>query len=147
MNKKPQRETALRVFAAIMAHHSALRMTLEEAPANVDVALSIPIQPGLCFDIHLNLQWDELHLCAGEGFWLEWFPCTDPLVVDRFVAAVNGLLDGTYRILEYRSNAKYLRGYLQESHGATWKTVGRSQRGWVLPWQRQQETVLHNIAA
>ncbi len=38
------------------------------------VELEIPKQPGLDFDVNLNLQGDELHLNAGTGFWLEWFP-------------------------------------------------------------------------
>jgi len=54
--------------------------------------MDIPAQPGLSFEVHLNLQnRDELHLVAS-AFWCEWFPCSNPKKVERYIEAVSGLL-------------------------------------------------------
>jgi hypothetical protein len=141
-------QIAVAVFNDIRHRYPALVMTIELEPQHVDVAMDIPRQDGLLFDIHLNLQnHDELHLVAGDGFWLEWFPCTKPSIVELYRQAVCGLIGGELRVLEYRSGSRYLRGYLQRHDGSTWRTIGRSYDRFSLPWRREEERVLQNIPA
>ena len=49
---------------------------LDLHPNHVQLVMDIPAQPGLLFDVNLNLQnRDELHLQAST-LWVSWFPCT-----------------------------------------------------------------------
>lgn len=58
-----QFEIALSTFEKLRAAFPALSMNLDLRPAYVDLAMDIPAQPGLSFNVHLNLQHlDELHL-------------------------------------------------------------------------------------
>lgn len=50
-------------WAFCLLARPALSMNLDLRPAHMDLAMDIPAQPGLSFDVHLNLQnLDELHL-------------------------------------------------------------------------------------
>jgi hypothetical protein len=96
-----QFEIALSTFEKLQATFPALSMNLDLHHTHVDVAMDIPVQPGLSFKVHLDLQnLDELHLSAS-AFWCEWFPCTNPKKVERYIEAVSGLLSGELRILEH----------------------------------------------
>jgi len=96
-----QFEIALSTFEKLQATFPALSMNLDLHHTYVDVAMDIPVQPGLSFKVHLDLQnLDELHLSAS-AFWCEWFPCTNPKKVERYIEAVSGLLSGELRILEH----------------------------------------------
>ena len=90
----------------------SLRIEVDEDHPHVDASVDIPSQPGLAFDVNINLQNDELHLSAGE-FWVEWFPCGDAVVFNNFMDAVVGLLSGRYRILEQRVGSSTARAQLQ----------------------------------
>jgi hypothetical protein len=70
-----------------------------------------------------------------------------PAIVDAYKEAVCGLIAGRIRILEYRVNGKYVRGYLQQPDGTAWKTIGRSHRRFAWPWRRTEDRVLQNVAA
>ena len=95
---------ALRVFEEIRAAFPELRSTVDRHPAEVELAMDFDAQPGLLFDVHLNLQnSDELHLNAA-ALWVSWFPCTEPDVTRAYLDSVCGLLAGRYRILEHRRN-------------------------------------------
>ena len=84
--KQVDRPRVIALFRSIQESFPKLSITLNTDPGNVDVSLDIPAQPGLAFDVSVNLQGDELHLNAGKYFWLEWFPCTDAGVeADFFV--------------------------------------------------------------
>src|SRR5262245_41140783 len=98
-------------------------MDLQQEHAHVDLNMDSREQPGLAFDVNLNLQGDELHLSAGS-FWLEWFPCTDPDVVARYRDAVTGLLGGRYRIVEHLVGNRPVKAELQSPVGDSWQTVG-----------------------
>ena len=95
--------------------------------ASVELSIDIPVQPGLTYAVHLNLQnGDELHFGVGN-FWLEWFPCTDPSRVEAYIDAVSGYLSGRYRILEHYRGKKCTKAELQkplESGG--WTTIGQT---------------------
>jgi hypothetical protein len=100
MRKEVERSAMIRLFEEIRDAFPRLSMQLDENPPNVDLNVDIPQQPALAFDMNLNPQGDELHLSAG-AFWLEWFPCTRPDVIEAYREAVHGLLSGTYRIREH----------------------------------------------
>ena len=93
----------------------------------VELSIDIPIQPGLKYAVNLNLQnRDELHFSV-ENFWLEWFPCTDPVKVEAYVDAVSGFLLGRYRILEYYRGKKCTKAELQKpTPEGGWTTIGSS---------------------
>lgn len=90
----------LDLFQKIQRTFPDLEMVIETNHLEVDLNMDIRKQESLVFDINLNLQGDELHLCV-EHFWCEWFPCTDENKAHIFYDSVCGLLSGTYRIVEY----------------------------------------------
>ena len=66
-------QIALATFGSIRTAFPAFTMNLDLTPEHVDIAMDIPIQAGLLFDVSLNLQnRDELHLNAS-ALWVEWF--------------------------------------------------------------------------
>jgi len=137
-------EIALRVFRHIEAEFPALSMSLVTDHPQVDVMLDIPAQPGLAFDVSLNLQnRDELHIVA-PGFWCEWFPCTDPQKEEIYREAVAGLLAGSYRIVETLVGDRVVRAELQRPIGTDWKAIGISLT-FSFPWQRKSTRIVQNL--
>jgi len=140
-----QFEIALSTFEKLRAALPALSMNLDLRPAHVDLAMDIPAQPGLSFKVHLNLQnLDELHLSVS-AFWSEWFPCTNPKKVERYVEAVSGLLSGEFRILEHWRGRRLVKAQLQRpsrdgwENFATWVDVSA-----IVPWPRKTLKVVQN---
>jgi hypothetical protein len=118
-----------------------------EPPGGFDLELVFPGQPGLSFEIDLNLQnVDELHLNAS-GLWAEWFPCTKPDVLTRYVEAVRGVLAGSHRILQHRRGGRLVKSYLQRPVGESWETIARYSPGISLPFLRCETTVVANSPA
>jgi hypothetical protein len=121
----------IRLFEEIRDAFPQLSMRLDHNPPNVDLSMEIPEQPGLSFEINLNLQGDELHLNAG-AFWLEWFPCTR-------------LLSGAYRIRESYRGGSPIKAELQKPNAGSWQTIG-TWHGWTWPFPRRlTEKVLQNV--
>jgi hypothetical protein len=80
-------EIASATFEKIRAEFPALNMNVCFQPADVELAMDIPVQPGLSFKVWLNFQTgDELTLSASR-FWYEWFPCTNQKKVDEYLEA------------------------------------------------------------
>ena len=139
------REAIVRLFRELQDAFPQLRMQLQLQDPHVDVSMDIPRQPGMAFFVNLNLQGDELHLSAGS-FWLEWFPCTRPGIVDQYRDAVTGLLSGRYRILEHYVGAWAVKAQLQRPDADGWQTIGTwANLGTALPWPRRRR-VLQNVA-
>lgn len=142
------RAIALRVFRRVADEFPNLRATLEEHPTGggLEVAMIFDAQPGLDFDVHLNLQnEDELHLVAG-ALWIEWFPCTLPEREEAFFDAASGVLSGRYRLVEEHRGATPVRALLQRPDAHGWTTVA-GWSTWALPWPRKKCIVLHNRGA
>lgn len=134
----------IRLFEHIRDSFPRLSMRLDEDPPEVDLAMHIPQQPGLAFDMNLNLQGDELHLSAG-AFWLEWFPCAKADVVEAYRRAVHGLISGDYRIREHHRGGRAFKAELQKMEGDDWQTIG-TWSGWACPLPRRTiEKVLQNV--
>lgn len=145
MKKHVDRTSMIALFEDVRARFPMLAMTLEREDPNVDLKMDVRQQPGLAFDVNLNLQGDELHLSAG-AFWLEWFPCTDADVVAKYLESVTGLLSGTHRIVEHLIGGHVVKAQLQRPANRGWQTIGtRSNLGTMLPWPRRIR-VLRNDA-
>lgn len=140
-----QIEIAVSTFERIRAAFPSLAMNLDLHPKHVDLAMDIPVQPGLSFRVHLNLQnCDELHLNAS-ALWVEWFPCTKPEKVDAYFEAVSGLLSGKFRILERWRGKRAVKASLQRPKNGGWKTI----HGWwpllSIPWPPKTFKVVQNL--
>jgi hypothetical protein len=131
------------LFESIQGAFPHLTMRLDRHHPHVELNMDIPRQPGLLFDVNLNLQGDELHLSAGS-FWLEWFPCTKPDVVAAFEEAVNGVLSGTFRIVEHLRGPRAVKAQLQKPATNGWQTVGTRSTIY-LPFGRKSMRVLKNV--
>lgn len=144
MPKDVDRSAMIRLFEEIRDAFPHLSMRLDHDPPNVDLNMDIPEQPGLTFDMNVNLQGDELHLNAG-AFWLEWFPCTRPDVVQAYRETVQGLLSGTYRIRERHRGGRPFKAELQKPDYGGWRTIG-TWYGWAWPLPRRTfEKILQNL--
>jgi hypothetical protein len=142
-----QHEIALSAFERIRAAFPALAMKLDLHPKHVDLAMDIPAQPGLSFDILLNLQnLDELCLEAS-AFWYEWFPCTNPKKVDAYFRAVAGLLSGQFRILEHWRGKRPIKAKLQCPSDGGWQTIAASSHLLSIPWPKKSLRVVQNVVA
>ena len=134
VRRQVDRQRVIAQFKSIQAAFPHLTMTLDTEPGNVDVALEIPNQSGLAFDVFVNLQGDELHLNAGASFWLEWFPCTDAGVETDFVESVRGLLYGRFRIVEHHRGGKAFKAVLQRPTDRGWEGHGTWMRPHLPGW-------------
>lgn len=125
------------LFQDIRAAYPNLTMSLDVNHPHVDLNMDVLQQTGLAFAVNLNLQGDELHLSAGDAFWVEWFPCTDPDVVARYYDAVTGLLSGRYRIREHYVRNRAVKAQLQRPVEGGWKTITSwANLGILIPWRR-----------
>ena len=127
MRNKPKYEVcekiALDTFEKIKVSFPHLEMKLDLEDPHVDINMDIKKQRGLDFDVNLNLQnMDELHISAS-ALWVEWFPCTNPEEVEGYMAAVNGVLSGKYRILEHIKDQKAIKAELQRPADDGWETI------------------------
>ncbi len=140
--EKETLQIAKKIFKRIATDYPSLETTIQEG-SQVELEMVIPKQKGLKFPIHLNLQNnDELHLQAGNCFWLEWFPCTNPERVEQFVDAVNGLISGKYRILEHYRGKRAIKAEFQIPDGETWNTIGTwSTLSFPFPMRKEQKVV------
>ena len=122
--KSTDNETiARKAFVEIASHFPSLQM-IEDKNAQVEISITIPVQPGLKQKVWLCLQnGDELHF-AASNFWLEWFPCTNPERVKSFVNAVVGFLSGQFRILEHFRGTRCVKAELQAPKSDSWQTIG-----------------------
>lgn len=114
---------AREAIAVIAGCFPSLRM-IEEPEAPVALSIRLPVQPGLNHEVWLALQNnDELHFSVGH-FWLAWFPCSNALRVNEYVAAVTGFLSGEYRVLEHYLGKHCFKAELQAPGTNGWQTVG-----------------------
>ncbi|MEM7617714.1 MAG: hypothetical protein AAF195_04980 [Pseudomonadota bacterium] len=107
---------------------SSLKYNLDTEHHDVEVICDIPKQHGLNFEISLSLQnLDELHIYT-DGFWLEWFPCTDNGIVNSYKEAVKGLINSNARIIKYSlqtgSKIAHYKSILQLRKNNKWEDSG-----------------------
>jgi hypothetical protein len=134
------------VLDALRRAFPSLRIEVSEGHPHVEASVDIPAQPGLAFDVNINLQNDELHLSTGE-FWAEWFPCGDAAVFNDFLDTVVGLLSGSYRILEHLVGSSTAKAQLQRPSSAGWETIAtRSTPLIFIPWRRSTRVIRNDAA-
>src|SRR5258708_20725044 len=110
-------EIASATFETIRAAIPTLTMSLDLHPAHVELAMDIPVQPGLPFKVWLDFQnGDELTLSASH-FWYEWFPCTNQKRVAEYLETVLGRLSGRFRILVHWRGARAVQAQLPPHGG------------------------------
>jgi len=129
---------AIGVFDRIQSEFPHLTMKRDGPTEHVNLDLEIPKQPGLSFEIGLNLQSDELHLCAS-GFWNEWFPCSDNEVVENYFEAVSGLIRGTHRLKEVLRGNTVVKSILQEPCEYGWDGMSHYYKLHI-PWYGKKTT-------
>ena len=133
-NQPVNKEPISKLFGEIQRRFPHLGMKFQFNHPEVDLNLDIPKQVGLEFDVNVNLQGDELHLSAGH-FWMEWFPCTNPRVIEKWREAVYGVLSGEFRIIEYYRGRRAVEAELQCPDAQGWKRIARSAHvSFFLPW-------------
>lgn len=129
----------------IRREHPSLRSEiLMHAPVP---AANFPVQPGLAFRIGISVQGDELHLTAGDHFWVEMFPSSRPGLLEDFVASVAGLMSGHYRIVESYIGDRAVSARLEgQDERGDWKRRGtwRSMAP-LLPFPRRQRTLCNLV--
>jgi len=135
------KENVIALFKAIISDFPKLSMRFEPDPKNVDVSIDIARQPGLPFDINLNLQGDELHI-AASAFCCEWVPSTNSKVIEEFRKSVCGLLSGEYRILEHYRGEHPVRSELQRMQDDNWKTVATWMRPHLYFFKKTSKKIL-----
>ena len=138
-------EIASATFEKIRAAFPALTMNLDSHPAHVELAMDIPVQPGLSFKVWLDFQnGDELTLSASR-FWYEWFPCTNQKTVDEYLEAVSGLLSGRLRILEHWRGGRIVKAQLQSPMDDKWKSIATSTNtSGLIPWPPKRLRIIQN---
>lgn len=128
MNEEFKRE-ALKLFEGIQAAFPHLTMQVSSSDPHLAVSVEALRQPGLDFDVFMNLQnVDELHLCAGE-FWCSWFPSSNPSRIKDYREAVVGVLSGSCQIVEFIRWGRAVGADLQAPGPDGWKTVARRRCG------------------
>ena len=134
------------ILATIRREHPSLRSeVVDDAPVP---AARFPVQPGLAFRIGISVQRDELHLTAGDHFWVAMFPASKPGVRGQFVDSVAGLMSGQHRVVESYLGGRAVAARLErQDERGDWKTTATwANFGSVLPFPRR-ERVLRNIVA
>ena len=128
MNEEFKRE-ASKLFEEIQAEFPRLTMQVNTSVPYLDVSVEALRQPGLDFDVFMNLQNnDELHLCA-EQFWCSWFPISNASRMQDYREAVVGVLSGRCQIVEFIRWGRCVGADLQAPTPEGWKTIAKSRSG------------------
>lgn len=142
-------EVARQTLEEIAASSEPLRSTLLVQPdPQLALSLAFEVQPGLGFPVSANLQnVDELHLNVGEVFWCEWFPCSDPVVRLEFRQAMQGVLSGEYRVVEFYRKDRAIKAELERPQNGTWTRVARYSTLRLPSFVRPKTRILQNVRA
>ena len=124
MSKQNLRWIGETLFARLREAFPTFSMHLEPDPPDVDMRMSIPVQPGLLFPIELTLleEFDELGIHAGDSE-LGFVGCSMAHVREQWLEGVGGLLLGTHRIVETRCGGETIQSELQRPGPEGWETV------------------------
>lgn len=138
---------ALSMFARIRSAHPALTMFVDFHPKRADLAMDIPAQTRLSFDVALSLQnLDELHLDVSV-LSFTWYPCTKLETIEEYMESVSGLLSGQFRVLEHWRGTRAVRAELQRPCGSEWKTIAGRSNLLSFPWPKKTFKILQNLLA
>lgn len=134
---------ARELFTEIAEKH---RLILEwDQSAPVEVAAHLRKQPGLDWSLWLNLQNEDEIGVQSDWFYVEWFPADDPSREAEFVAALDGLISGSVRLVcnfGARGELPYSVMFEAETD-AGWASISSYYRG-VHLGRRKGVTILRN---
>ena len=126
-----------RLFEQIRAEFHYLSASVDVRPVSPSIlSLTFNSQSRLPFQVVATLQSDELGLGIGDGFWCEWFPCTDNEVAGRFAQALRGVLSGEFQLVEYWRGERIIKAQLQQQYGTGWKTIASWSKARFPSWAR-----------
>jgi hypothetical protein len=144
METRDTEAIARAAFAEIAQRFPSLQM-VENQDDPVEISITMPVQPGLSQKLWLCLQnQDELGISVGRHFYIEFFPCTKPDRVEKYLDAVTGFLSGRYRVLEYYRGSTCYRAQLQKPEGDRWRTIANWATIWIPLWFKKTVKELRN---
>jgi hypothetical protein len=117
-------------------------MNLDLEPKYIELAMDIPTQPGLSFDVRVNFQNVEELPIQASALWVSWFPCANPGIADEYLS---GLLSGQFRILEHWRGKRAAKAEPQRPSQSGWKIINTR---WVvpyIPWPKKTFKVVQNL--
>lgn len=121
-----------------------LLMTLDYDNNDVDLAMDIPKQNGLDFEINLNLQnEDELHI-STDYIWCQFFSADSEELVEKFYESAIGLINGEYRILQFVKDDKVYKTFLQKPKEDDWETIYTGYERIRMPWIKVKKNIIQN---
>ncbi|MBM3795759.1 MAG: hypothetical protein FJW31_17275 [Acidobacteria bacterium] len=110
------------MFNAVKAEYADLNSRMLDNPIpQIDLELGFDAQAELVFPVVATLQGDELCLSVGGGFFGEWFPCSDPGVVERFRSCLLSVLSGSIRLVESAQEGQVFKAWLEECSSGFWR--------------------------
>ena len=142
-NRKIEIDRFEQVLAVLQREFPDIRVEVQREHPHLEAAADIPVQRGVSIPVSINLQnADELHLNIGEHFWVEWFPCGQEEVFERYCAALRGWLSGRYQVVESYVGGKAVAARLQEPVAGGWENVASwGSVGGCLPLPRRKRFI------
>lgn len=102
-----------------------LRIQMDPRPP-FDLLAKFPHQPGLDFDMTVEMDMDELHLSVGPHLALEVWTHNHPERISEAIDDIRRLLTGEYRLVVYSHGETAVGTELQAPTSEKWEVVG----GW-----------------
>lgn len=142
-------EPVKRELRKLQAAFPKLTMQIDAHPP-FDFLARFLRQPGLTFDIALEMDSDELHISVDQHLVLELWTHNHPERIAAAIDDIRGLLTGEYRVVVYREGGTVVGTDLETPGSNGWAVVA----GWwdaskMAASQRQKLStqVLHNATA
>ena len=138
-------EIAKKTFQRIEKDFSGLSMNWDYNPQHVQLALIIPAQDELDFEMNLNLQGDsDLHI-STEIIWCKLYSNDMSGLSEHFYECVKGIISGKYRIVQKYSGNKMYNSLLQKpTENGDWQTIYRHIKRPKLPWTKSYKNIIQN---
>ena len=142
---KDQLKIAEDAFIKIQCLFPDLEMKIIFDDKFVDLSMDIPRQNGLDFDVNVNLQNEDELQISTSFICCNFFSIDNPDTVDDFVKAVQGLIMGEYRVLQFVRHGKVFKSLLQRPNESKWVTIYKHLLTFRLPWMRLEENSIQNL--
>ena len=144
---KSEIERFERVIAMVRQEFPHLAMEVSRGEHHsMEASADLAQQPGLDFDVHIDLQADALNLCVA-GLWVEMFPCSKSEVFEPFMGAVRGVLSGEYRIRKSYVGSHLSATQLERPENERWIPVATDFKwSWLIPRRRTHQIVQNRAA-
>jgi hypothetical protein len=144
------REDQKTVLQSLQDLAAAFHLTMQIDPHPLfDLLAKLHRQPGLDFDITVEMEGDELHLSVGPHLALEVWTHNHPERISEAIENIRGLLTGQYRLVVYSHGETRIGTELQGANSGEWEVVGGWWGGAPPGTKREQlvQEVLQNALA